>query len=323
MNKTQDTFFIFDPPRAISARACAKAAVSAAKAAAYKLMMNLLPASAGGTRKYRVSFCTIFKNEAPYLREWIEFHKVVGVDHFYMYNNNSEDDYLSVLQPYIQSGDVTLVPWPYNQAQMECYKDCIQNFSKETQWLGFIDLDEFVTPKSTEDIYSFLKPFEKNRGSVMLYWKLFGTSGKLDRDRDGLVSEDFTVCWSKYCSIGKCFYNTNYGFDGNAPYSTGLHHNFWANLKGKNIPPVNVFDEVCVGGRHKAMSADFPIQINHYFTKSYMEYAEKRSKGDVYFKVNPHDEAYFYEHEMKCTATDFSAYRFLIKLKTALMYNDR
>lgn len=44
----------------------------------------------------------------------------------------------------------------------------------------------------------------------------------------------------------------------------------------------------------------------------------KRGKGDVYFKINPHDEDYFYEHEMKCTSTDYSAYKYLIKLKLKL-----
>lgn len=317
MKKTQDKYFIFDAPREYTLKTGLQSARKSIKNLMYKGMMELFRPSAE-EKKYAVSLCAIFKNEAPYLKEWIEFHKIVGVAHFYMYNNNSEDDFLSVLQPYIDSGDVTLVDWPYNQAQMACYKDCIQNYSAETQWLGFIDLDEFVVPKTTDDIYSFLKPFEKKRGSVMIYWKLFGTSGRFDRERTGLVTEDFTVCWKKYCDIGKCFYNTNYSFDGSAPQNVGLHHRFWAKLKGKNIPPVNLFDKICNGPCHVATQQDFPIQINHYFTKSYMEYAEKRAKGDVFFKINPHDEAYFYEHEMKCTDTDYSAYKYLMRLKNQL-----
>lgn len=317
MNKTHDKYFIFDAPRACTPGAQIKSTVTKAKNLVYKGMMNAFPPPASD-KQYTVALCAIFKNEAPYLKEWVEFHQIVGVEHFYMYNNNSEDNYLSVLQPYIDSGFVTLVQWPHNQAQMECYKDCIQNFSSQTRWLGFIDLDEFVVPKTTDDIYSFLKPFEKNRGSVLIYWKLFGTSGKFDRNRSGLVTEDFTVCWKKYCDIGKCFYNTRYAFDGSSPNNAGLHHRFWAKLKGKNIPPVNIFDKVCNGPHHIATQSDFPIQINHYFTKSYMEYAEKRAKGDVYFKINPHDEAYFYEHEMKCIDTDYSAYKYLIRLKSNL-----
>ena len=249
------------------------------------------------------------------MKEWIEFNNIVGVDHFYMYNNNSEDDYEAVLKPYIKSGLVTLIDWPQNQKQMECYQTCIKDFSGETRWLGFIDIDEFIVPKSTDSIYEFLKAFENKAGAVNLYWKLFGTSGRMDRDLSGLVCEDFTVCWPKYCDIGKCFYNTAFGFDFESKYAKQLHHKFWANYKGKNIPPVNIFNHICVGNRNIADVADFPIQINHYFTKSYKEYAMKRSKGDVYFEINPHDEEYFYEHEMKCTSTDYSAYKYLVKLK--------
>ena len=79
-----------------------------------------------------------------------------------------------------------------------------------------------------------------------------------------------------------------------------------------------MFNHICVGNRNIADKEDFPIQINHYFTKSYKEYALKRAKGDVYFKINPHDEEYFYEHEMKCTSTDYSAYKYLIKVKLAM-----
>ena len=269
-------------------------------------------------RKYNVSVCAIFKNEAPYLREWIEFHKIVGVDHFYMYNNNSDDGFRDVIDKYVKEGTVTLIEWPYDQKQMECYKDCIEKFSSETRWLGFIDLDEFVVPKSSDKIYDFLKPFEKNRGSVKIYWRIYGTSGLMDRDLSGLVSEDFTVCWTKYYYVGKCIYNTAFGFNPESKLTDQLHHVFWANQNGRDIPPVNIFDNVCIRDREIADTADFPIQINHYFTKSYREYLDKKAKGDVYFKINPHDEEYFYFHEMKCTSSDYSAYKYLIKLKKAL-----
>lgn len=49
--------------------------------------------------KYRVSLCLIFKNEAPFLKEWLDYHLTIGVDHFYLYNNNSDDDFKRVLRP--------------------------------------------------------------------------------------------------------------------------------------------------------------------------------------------------------------------------------
>lgn len=310
-------YFISDEQSEINIKWKINRVVASIKAIYYRIRL-ILATPKILSKKYNVSICAIFKNEAPYLREWIEFNHIVGVEHFYLYNNNSEDDYQSILKPYINNGLVTLIQWPYNQKQMECYMDCIDEYAHETKWLGFIDIDEFIVPKSNDSIYDFLQPFEKKAGSVNIYWKIFGTSGNMNRNLSGLVSEDFTVCWSKHMDLGKCFYNTAFGFAKKSKHSNQLHHKFWVNYKGKDIPPVNIFNHICVGNRNVAESQDFPIQINHYFTKSYKEYAMKRAKGDVYFKINPHDEEYFYEHEMKCTSTDYSAYKYLIKLKLKL-----
>ena len=48
-------------------------------------------------KKYRISICGIFKNEAPFLKEWIEFHEMIGIEHFYLYNNNSDDNFEEIL----------------------------------------------------------------------------------------------------------------------------------------------------------------------------------------------------------------------------------
>lgn len=266
-------------------------------------------------KKYNVSVCAIFKNESLYLKEWIEFNHIVGVEHFYLYNNNSEDDYLGVLEPYISKGLVTLVQWPKNQAQMECYNHCINTHKKETKWMGFIDIDEFIIPRTENSIYDLLKKYDDNRGSVKLYWKMFGTSGIIKRNNNELVTEQFTVCWPKYYIVGKCFYNTSFSYNPSSKKNKILHHSFWANYRGIDIPPVNIYNQICFNELDKIKNTECPMQINHYFTKSYDEYRMKKAKGDVYFKINPHDEEYFFIHEHENLDTDFSAYKYLVELK--------
>ena len=272
------------------------------------------------SKKYNVAICAIFKNEAKYLNEWIAFHELVGVDHFYLYNNNSEDDYGIILKNYVDAGAVTVVEWKKDHSQMEAYLDCIEKYRDEAKWIGFIDIDEFVVPKKTNNLYKILQPFE-NRGAVKIYWRLYGTSGKRVRDTTGLVIEDFTVCWPKYCDIGKCFYNTSFDIYTEGKMGKAFHHNCWTKYKNYVIPPVNIFGNYCFELSDYVSNNDFSVQINHYFTKSYEEYELKKSRGDVYFKINPHDEKYFYFHEMKCTFVDYSAYRWLIKLKEKLSVN--
>ena len=38
-----------------------------------------------------LAICTIYRDNAPYFREWIEFHRLVGVERFFLYNNRSDD----------------------------------------------------------------------------------------------------------------------------------------------------------------------------------------------------------------------------------------
>lgn len=314
-SKNEDNFFIFDREKPVGFKRILLTLLDFLKAIIFRIVL-LFSRKDIAQKEYYVSICAIFKNEAPYLREWIEFHKLIGIEHFYLYNNNSTDDYEAILAPYIKDNLVTLVHWPMAQGQIVAYQDCIKRYSNCTNWLGFIDIDEFIVPNKMDNISVFLRKFEKNAGSVLIYWKFFGTSGLLSRDVNNCVSEDFTVTWNKYADIGKCFYNT--AFDNGNGNISSLHHKFYVRCKGLAIPPVNAFNHICPGRRNKADSEYFPIQINHYFTKSFDEYKMKVSRGDVFFKDNPHDIPYFLRHEMKCTSTDHAIYKYLIELKLAL-----
>src|SRR5207248_3225982 len=101
------------------------------------------------TYKYKVSICAMYKNEAQYLSEWIEYHRMIGIEHFYLYNNNSNDHHLSVLEPYLQNNLVTYhnypmeftnaTPYDHCKDSNYPYNHCIRQYSLESQYLAFID----------------------------------------------------------------------------------------------------------------------------------------------------------------------------------------
>ena len=119
MKKISTKYFILDKNEISKPKEGIKFVLNCTKAFYYKLRMNMIRVESM-PKQYKVSVCAIFKNEAPYLKEWIEFNRIVGVEHFYLYNNNSEDNYEEIIAPYIKKGLVTLVQWPKSQAQMEC-----------------------------------------------------------------------------------------------------------------------------------------------------------------------------------------------------------
>ena len=56
--------------------------------------------------------CTIYRDAASYLAEWIEFHRLVGVERFFLYDNGSADDHRDVLAPYVDEGIAVVHDWP-------------------------------------------------------------------------------------------------------------------------------------------------------------------------------------------------------------------
>ncbi len=131
--------------------------------------------------KYELAVCAIFQNEADYLKEWIEFHKLLGVEHFYLFENRSNDQYASVLAPYINRGEVTLWRWPHNHqeyAQITAYDHCVKCTSGQAKWVAFIDIDEFLFTVEDNDLRTFLVNYEHDQqvGGLCVNWQMYGTS---------------------------------------------------------------------------------------------------------------------------------------------------
>ena len=134
-------------------------------------------------QKYNLSICTLFKNESKNLREWIEYHQLVGVDHFYLYNNGSSDRYKTVLKPYIKRGVVTLVEWPDQIAfqnkdsdemwaistQIPAYENAAKYKAiDETKWLAFLHVHEFLVPHSVDTITEILAKHEEQTAITLI-----------------------------------------------------------------------------------------------------------------------------------------------------------
>ena len=56
--------------------------------------------------KKKLSVLAIFKNETMNLKIWIEHYLWQGVEHFYLIDNNSDDEPLKILKEYIQLNSV-------------------------------------------------------------------------------------------------------------------------------------------------------------------------------------------------------------------------
>lgn len=143
------------------------------------------------TARHYFSVCGIFWNEAPYLREWIEFHRLVGVEHFYLYDNRSTDNHAEVLAPHVAEGFVEVQPWDRFPGQLQAYDDCLERRRGESRWIAFLDCDEFLFSPWGRPVPELLGEYEQWPG-VGVNWCNFGDSGH-ETKPDGLVIENYVM----------------------------------------------------------------------------------------------------------------------------------
>jgi hypothetical protein len=155
--------------------------------------------------KYDLAVCMIFRDEARYLKEWIEFHRLVGVEHFYLCSHNSTDNYREVLEPYIKKKIVELKEIAidsdtsvetFNGIQLGFYNECLVKAREETKWLAVIDSDEFLFPAKKKSLIDVLKKYEEF-GGVAVNWQMFGTSHVEKLQPHELITERLTCCAHK------------------------------------------------------------------------------------------------------------------------------
>lgn len=140
---------------------------------------------------YYLSVCAIVKNEAPYIEEWIEFHLLQGVGHFYLYDNESTDDTLAILDNQYKDV-VTIIDWPGSAQQLEAYEHAIKRCKDETHWMAFIDCDEFLYATGST-ISRLLNNLSRNHffSGLAVNWTFYGSNGHEEKP-EGLVIENFT-----------------------------------------------------------------------------------------------------------------------------------
>lgn len=98
---------------------------------------------------------TMFKNCSPFLETWLVYHRHIGVEHFYLYNNNSSEEDMAAVRQVCDKfpGLTTVIDWPYPykspvkyhspSAQTTQQNTTLYKYS-EHSWVLLTDLDEYI-----------------------------------------------------------------------------------------------------------------------------------------------------------------------------------
>ncbi len=261
----------------------------------------------------------IFREEVPWLSEWLEYHLLLGVDHFFLYNNHSRDDFRRVLHPYQKAGWVTLydlsLPDPFNRWQIKAINHAASLCRGRFKWFAAIDVDEFIVPHHVSTIPELLRPLEMHV-AIFLHWQMFGTAG-ISRLKEGQLSiEHFTRKAQphyKECQLGKSIVQPD------RIVRMKVH---------EPVLPAEVSIVLADGLPRRENPVIDIAQINHYWTRDeYYFWNQKVPRARQYaalMKVPQRSKEDWLVHKENFNATeDFSIHRFLPKLKQRLTPQDR
>lgn len=231
-----------------------------------------------------ISLVALMWNEGLDLREWLEFHRLAGIDHVYLYDDGSTDDSREIVRPYVSDGFVTYIPWSRFSSDPNCnmqrltYAHAICTFGERWRWMAFIDLDEYLFAVNDESLSEALSRYEDIR-AVVVPWHMYGYCGHVNRP-SGLVIENYTqrlnfpppptpaglLNWKSIVDpfSVKAIYSPHFFIHSDEGLGGYTENRVWINTARPN-------------GWEQLTSNVF--RLNHYFTKSKEDFIRRRSSG--------------------------------------------
>jgi len=226
-----------------------------------------------GRKRDGIVIAAIFKNENAYLREWIEFHLLVGISHFYLYDNDGGDEAKQLLEPYVDQGLVTRTDWthldgtkhdrptPLNQRDKNhmAFAHAAWNFRDRYDWIMKIDIDEFLVPLGGDSIPDGVAQYDRSKIKGIRIPRInFGDSGH-EKQPEGLVIEAYSKREAKY---------SDHKDLGNSRFISSNEHKNSAHSWGYRW---------FSGGRLVRESKVTQMRVHHYYTKSLEEYMGRQN----------------------------------------------
>lgn len=222
-----------------------------------------------------ICVAAILKDEDVFVEEWVAYHRLLGVDHFYLYDNDPRQPLNQLLAQHRDY--VTVRPWlvdhddpryPGRTKQIKAYRHCLEHGAARHDWVAFIDCDEFIALEQHRDLKAFLAEFD-SYDSIALNWHVFGHNGHYD-DPPGLVIECLTRRMKEPRAMTKSL---------SRPDAIAAIEN--AHLCGMKAGRTRVdankrlYTEALYPGKTRV------ARINHYQCRSFTNWMRKPERGEV------------------------------------------
>lgn len=169
-----------------------------------------------------------------------------------------------------------MIPYPGVAKQLPAYNDALAKHRYDCRYIAFIDVDEFLYScnklKNVRDFCNEIFHDYPNAGGIAVNWRMFGSSGLIQKPKQGGVLENFLYRASENGRGNDCIKTIVnprkvYAFE-HVHYPTYIF----------GVHSVDENGNIINGWNHSNLEIK-KIRINHYFTKSKEEWIERRKIG--------------------------------------------
>jgi hypothetical protein len=242
---------------------------------------------------------TCMKNEAPFILEWVAYHRSIGFTDFLVFTNDCDDGTVEMLDTLAGHGVLTRMDNPYleipgdhnpQKGALRFAEDLDQ--VQDADWIMVSDVDEFVNIHTGDGTLDALFAATGDVDVISMQWRLFG-NGDVVTYKDAFITEQFFHCAPKFCpnpvqawAVKSLFRNagdhkmgkfTRLGV--HRPMNPGKGAEIaWVDGCGRPVLDKFVKD----GWRFGTHSHGYDlVTLNHYAVRSAESFVVKRDRGRV------------------------------------------
>lgn len=231
------------------------------------------------------------KNEAPYIVEWVAYHRAIGVDNFLIYTNDCTDGTAEILDRLQQMGVLqhrNNDGWKGNSPQQYALNQALKEpVIRNAEWIIHIDVDEFMNVRTGNGTLADFFAHAPDATNVAMTWRLFGHNG-VTRLSDDFVIDQFDTCAPKFCPKPHTVWGFKTMFRNIGAYEKMSCHRpnkldeafkskvQWVNGSGQDMTR----EAAEKGWRSSKKSIGYDLlQLNHYALRSAESFLIKRQRG--------------------------------------------
>lgn len=222
-------------------------------------------------RRKKLTIFAICGNEEKWIKQWAESvlkladHVVVSLT---QYDDNTEE----LLRKHIPADKLTLVKYPWEDDFSKARNQALQHIPKDTEVLGFVDMDEVFTSSSIEAFEYLLRDPKEYIVITTIY-------NALDKNSAGQASLYYPRFWSM---------KDNHGRPTNPRFVSRVHNQ----LELDNKDDLYSVRELELNGR------SFSISLYHYgYALDSESMAKKHARSEAMLRKNIENESdSFFDH---------------------------